>query len=401
MNASATLAAISWLAVASSSVLAAPVTNPADTGWVGSWGASPSDPLPGIVPPTPSFDDQTVRTVARLSLGGSVLRLRLSNALGTVPLRLGAVHVARWQDGAVVPGTDRAVGFATRSDAVVPPGALLLSDPVDLVVPDGSDIAVSLWFPTPTGPITEHALAVQTSLVAAGNGVADTVLANPATIDVRPVLAAVEVRRPDAVSVVTFGDSITDGQHSSVDADARYPDALARRLLAAHMPVGVVNAGINGNRLLSQSHFGQDALARFDRDVLGQAGVRSVIVLLGINDIGHVPDTPATTAQIIAALRQIATRGHDHGLRMIGATLLPFAGSPYWAMSGEAMRTAVNEFIRNGGAFDGVADFDAAMRDAAQPLQVRAEFDSGDHLHPNDAGYAAMAQAVNLTSLQP
>ncbi len=380
---------------------AAAATDPADTAWAGSWGASPSDPLPGVTPPTPSFDNQTVRTITRLSLGGSIFRLRLSNALGTAPLRIGAVHVARWENGAIVPGTDREVGFYNKLDAVIPRGALLLSDPVNLSVPDGSDIAVSIWFPAPTGPITEHALAVQTSFVAAGNVVADPKLTNPATLDVRPVLAAVELQRPDAVSVVTLGDSITDGQHSTVDADARYPDALARRLLAAHLPVGVVNAGINGNRLLSESKFGPNALARFDRDVLGQVGVRSVIVLLGINDIGHVPDTPVTTPQVVAALQQIAARGHDRGLRVIGATLLPFEDSPYWAASGEAMRTAVNDFIRNSGAFDGVVDFDAATRDPGHPVRLRAEFDSGDHLHPNDAGYAAMADAVDLKLLAP
>jgi lysophospholipase L1-like esterase len=369
--------------------------------WVGSWGASPSDPLPGVTPPTLSLKDQTVRTIAHLSLGGSGLRLRLSNAFGPTPLAIGAVHVARWENGAIVSGTDHAVTFGGEAMATIPKNAVLLSDPVELQLPNLSDIAVSIYFSADTGPITVHALAVQTSFVAPGNATAEAALPAAAKLEVRPVLSAVEVRHPEAVATVMLGDSITDGQHSTVDAEARYPDALARRLAAANLPIGVVNAGINGNRLLSESHFGPNALARLDRDVLAQAGVRSVVVLLGINDIGHVPDTPATTGQIIAALRQIAERGHDKGLRMIGATLLPFESSPYWADSGEEMRQAVNAFIRTGGAFDAVVDFDTATRDPAHPARLRAEFDSGDHLHPNDRGYAAMAEAVDLNLLAP
>ncbi len=374
----------------------------AQQAWVGTWGASPSDPLPGVTPPTVSFSNQTVRTVAHLSLGGPALRLRLSNTLGAAPLAVGAVHVARWANGAVVPGTDREVTFSGIAAPTIPRDAILLSDPVDLPVEPLSDVAVSLYFPSDTGPVTEHALAVQTSFVVPGNAVARPALEGAATLDVRPVLSAVEVRRANAGAVVTFGDSITDGQHATVDADTRYPDALARRLAGAALPVGVVNAGINGNRLLSESHFGPNALARLDRDVLAQAGVTGVIVLLGINDIGHVPDHPVTAAQVIAALGQIAERGRERGLRMVGATLLPFENSPYWGDgSGEAMRQAVNRFVRSAGAFDAVADFDAATRDPAHPARLRADFDSGDHLHPNDAGYAAMADAVDLKPLAP
>ena len=370
--------------------------------WVGSWGASPSDPLPGKTPPTPSFHDQTVLTLVHLSLGGTALRLRLSNVFGPAPLAIGAVHVARWSNGGVVPGTDRVVTFSGAAAPAIPNNAVLLSDPVALPVDALSDIAVSLYFATDTGPVTEHSLAVQTSYVMAGNATAAPALGQAATLDVRPVLAAVDVSHPEARAVVTFGDSITDGQHSTPDANARYPDALARRLAAANRAVGVVNAGINGNRLLSESHFGPNALARFDRDVLAQTGATSVIVLLGINDIGHVPDHPVTTEQIIAALGQLAARGRERGLRMIGATLLPFEESPYWAAGeGEAMRQAVNAFIRSPDAFDAVTDFDAALRDPAHPTRLRPEFDSGDHLHPNDAGYAAMAAAVDLTQLAP
>jgi lysophospholipase L1-like esterase len=354
-----------------------------------------------VTPPTQGFKDQTIRTIAHLSLSGAALRLRLSNVLGTAPLAIGAVHVARWEKGAIVAGTDRTVTFASETSAVIPKNALLLSDPVELTVPPLSDVAVSIYFPADTGPITEHALAVSTSYVVSGNAVDKMSWPDAAKLDMRPVLSVIEVQRPDAAAVVTFGDSITDGQHATVDADERYPDALARRLTDAGLAVGVVNAGVNGNRLLSESHFGQNALARFDRDVLAQAGVRSVIVLLGINDIGHVPDTPATTAQIIAALSQLAERGHERGLRMIVGTLLPFESSPYWADSGETMRQAVNAFIRNGRPFDAVVDFDAVMRDPTHPARLKSEFDSGDHLHPNDLGYQAMADAIDLKLLGP
>lgn len=389
------------LLLACSLVPARAARDPADTAWVGTWGASPSEPLPGQTPAPPSFENQTVRLIVRVSLGGSTVRLRLSNALGAAALRVGTVHVARWENGAVVAGTDREVGFYGQLGTVIPRGAPVLSDPVSLSVPDGSDLAVSLFFPVATGPVTEHALAVQTGFVAHGNVAADPVLAGATPITTRPVLAGVEVERHEAVTVVALGDSITDGARSTVDADARYPDALARRLLAAKMPVGVVNEGISGNRLLSEAAAGPNALARFDRDVLGQVGVRSVIVLLGINDIGRAPDAPVTARDVIAALQQIAARGHDRGLRMVGGTLLPFEGAGYATAEGEAMRMAVNEFIRNSGAFDAVVDFDAAVRDPGHPARLRAEFDSGDHLHPNDAGYAAMAEAVDLKLLGP
>ncbi|GGF29332.1 hypothetical protein GCM10011611_39240 [Aliidongia dinghuensis] len=367
--------------------------------WVGTWGASPSDPLLTADKPSPSYKDQTVRLVAHVSIGGSRIRLRLSNGLGRAPLIVGAVHVCL--SGRDAP--DHVVTFAGQGRFAIPKGADYLSDPIDLAVPSGADVTVSLYFPADTGPITQHSLGVQTGYVAPGDQTAAASLAGAAPILARPVLSGIEVEgQAGDAAVVTLGDSITDGQHSTVDADRRWPDLLAARLEARYGGhVSVVNAGIDGNRLLSESRFGPNALARFDRDVLAQAGVRYVTVLLGINDIGHAPDTPVDVSQIIAALRQLADRAHDHGLKIYGATLLPFEDSPYWATQGETMRQAVNRWIRESGAFDAVLDFDQIMRDPARPVHLAPGYDSGDHLHPNDAGYAAMAASIDLGLFKP
>jgi lysophospholipase L1-like esterase len=363
----------------------------ADDPWIATWSASPSDPLPAAKDATPHYANQTVRLIAHISIGGAKVRLRLSNSLGQHPLTVGAVHL-RLAD------RDETVTFSGQRRFVIPNGADYLSDPVDLKLPAGADLAVSLYFPDDTGPVTQHSLGVQTGSVATGDQTGAADLPGAVPILTRPVLSDIEVLgRPGDAAVVTLGDSITDGQHSTVDADRRWPDLLAGRLVARFGDrVGVANAGINGNRLLSESKFGPDALARFDRDVLSKAGVRYVTVLLGINDIGHAPDTPVETSAIIAALKQLADRAHDHGLKIYGATLLPFEASPYWAAEGESMRQAVNGWIRQAGAFDAVLDFDRVTRDPAHPVRLLAAYDSGDHLHPNDAGYAAMAASIDL-----
>jgi lysophospholipase L1-like esterase len=280
----------------------------------------------------------------------------------------------------------------------------VLSDPVPLTVVAGQDLAVSLYVPGPTGPATRHPLAMATSYLASGDHAADTGAdAFGATTSAWYLLDGVDVHaRHGARAVVAFGDSITDGAQSTVDANRRYPDDLARRLGGRRL--SVLNEGISGNRLLTDAGgSGVSAQARFDRDVLGQTGVRDVIFLEGINDIGHnlgpVSGEPVTTQDLITGMTNIITRAHAHGLRIIGATLTPIGGSKYDSPEAETKRQAVNARIRTSDAFDGVVDFDAVTRDPADPARYLPAYDSGDHLHPGDAGYQAMADAIDLRLL--
>ena len=381
--------------------------------WVGTWGASPSDPLPTGAT-TPGYANQTLREIAHVSIGGGTVRVRLSNALGTSPLVVGAAHVALSAgNDAIAPRSDRALTFSGRTSFTIPIGALADSDPVALAVAAQSDLAVSIFLPQATGALSEHQLGVQTSYVAAGNDVAATRLPSPATTLTRPLLAGIDVYAPArTAAVVTFGDSITDGYNSTVDLDRRWPDDLARRLRARFgNAVSIVNEGISGNRVLNDS-FGPNAQQRLDRDVLAAPGARYVTLLEGINDIGFPHFPPGTQPidysgqevsadDIIAGYRQIVTRAHDRGLKVYGGTLTPFLGTFYATPEGEAKREAVNAFIRSSGLFDAVLDFDAAVRDPANPTHMLAAYDSGDHLHPNDAGYEAMAYSIDLSLFSP
>ncbi len=373
--------------------------------WVGTWGASPSDPLPGAATPTPSYADQTLREIAHISIGGRSLRLRLSNALGTTALTLGPVHVARSAgNDAIVAQSDRTLTFSGQQTITIPVGALAISDPVDLPVAAQSDLAVSVYVPPQTGPLTQHSLGTQTSYVVSGNSTGSVRLDSPATTTTRPLLSGIEVMAPArSVAVVTLGDSITDGYRSTVDLNRRWPDDFARRLQGRFgNAVGVINEGISGNRVINEGA-GPNAEERLDRDVLAQPGVRYVTLLDGINDIGNStrPGQAASAEDIIAGYRQIIARAHDSGLKIYGATMPPFVGAGYATADGEAKREAVNEFIRNGGQFDGVLDFDQAIRDPANPTRMLPAYDSGDHLHPNDDGYEVMAYSINLALFQP
>ncbi len=293
----------------------------------------------------------------------------------------------------------------------IPAGAVVLSDPARLDVPAGGDLAVSLFLPDATPLTSVHRSAFQTSYVASGNAVGATTLDGPTTISTWPFLVAVDVAsRTSQGAVVTLGDSITDGANSTGDTNRRWPDVLAGRLRAAKRDVAVLNQGIGGNRILHDGvgeygpAFGPNALARFDRDVLSQTGVRWVVVLLGINDIGHpganAPETENVSAEeMIAGLRQLVERAHAKGLRIYGGTLTPFEGItwPGWfSPEKEAKRQAVNQWIRTSGVFDGVIDFDKAVRDPSSPSRMLPAYDSGDRLHPNDAGLKAMGEAVDL-----
>jgi len=357
------------------------------------------------------FNNQTIRQIVRVSVGGSRLRLALSNEYGTTPLTIGAAHVAlRENASAIVAGSDRALKFSGQSTMAIPAGAVLVSDPIDLVVPAVADLAVDLYLPGDTNtasPLTMHGTALQTNYVSGtGNHAGVAAFPSVATTQNWFVISRVDVAAPPSVgAVVAFGDSITDGARSTPDTNNRWPTILARRLSGQPSPMAVVDAGIGGNRVLSNAVYssGINALARFEHDVLGQPGVTHVIVLEGINDIGNARGNPTPTADdLIALYRQLIERAHTRGgIRIYGATLTPFEGAAYFTEAGEAKRKAVNEWIRTSKVFDGVVDFDAAVRDPNHPTMFLPQFDSGDHLHPSDAGYQAMGAAVDLGLLKP
>jgi lysophospholipase L1-like esterase len=380
--------------------------------WTGAWAASQQAPEPANALAPADLRDVTLRQVVHLSLGGARLRIRLSNAFGRAPLRMDAVHVARSRGGgAVDPGTDRVVTFAGATTPVLPAGADYWSDPVDLPTAAGADLAVSFHLAAAPEGETSHPGSRATSFLAPGEHAADPAWASARRVEHWFQLSGVDVEaRPGAYAVVALGDSITDGHGATTDGDDRWPDDLARRLAAADQPVGVLNAGLGGNRVLADG-LGPNALARLDRDVLAQSGVRAVIVLEGINDLGVLTrDAPvsadahhATVEALLQGYAQIVRLAHAHGLRVIGGTLGPDGGSGYYHPDGrnESDRQAVNAWVRTPGHFDAVVDFDRVLRDPARPDRLRPAFDSGDHLHPSPAGYRAMADAVPLAVLGP
>jgi len=341
-----------------------------------------------------------------VSAGGRRLRVVLSNVFGTAPLAVGAAHVAlRAQDAAIVAGSGRRLTFGGRSTASVPAGATLVSDPVVLAVPDFADLAIDLHLPGDTAagasPLTVHNGALQTNYVSPpGDHAGAAVFPVASTTAAWFFLARVEVEPAGrAAAVVTFGDSLTDGTASTPNTNNRWPDHLARRLRAARgVRFGVLNLGIAGNRLLTDGA-GVNALARFDRDVLAQTGVSHVVVLEGINDIGLGRPAPPSVEDLIAAHQQLIARARAHGLRIYGVTMLPFEGTTfpgYWTPENETKRQAFNRWLRTGGGYDDVIDFDAVVRDAAEPTKLAARFKAADNLHLNDAGYQALAAAVDL-----
>jgi lysophospholipase L1-like esterase len=379
---------------------AAPAAAAARAAWVGSWATSATIPGP-TGPSAAGLTDTTLRQKVHLSVGGDQVRVRLTNVFGTTPLVVDAATVAPSGAGpAVDPATVRPLTWGGLAAATIPVGAEWLSDPVRLGVGDDSDLTISVHFPGPTGPLTQHPASFATNWTAPGNA---TTAAGGYTVLGTSWLAldSVEVRAVSAGSVVFFGDSITDGVRTLVDANHRYPDYVADRSVARpqRQEFGVLNAGISGNRLLADAGTaGQSALARFDRDVAGQVGVRTVVLLLGINDIG-VSRGAVTAEELIAVHRQFVARAHALGIRVFGGTLTPYEGAGYATPEGEADRQALNAFIRTSPIYDGVVDFDRATRDPAHPTRFLPAYDAGDHLHPNDAGMAAMAAAVPVGRL--
>jgi lysophospholipase L1-like esterase len=382
-------------------------------GWITSWSASPQVGGPGTLAAR-GFGNRTVREVIFASAGGDPIRLELTNAYGTTPLHVGRMTVAPAdsQDPGTpaVPGPIHPVTFGGAASAVIPAGGRLLSDPVAMRVQAFENLVVSVYLPDRTGPATMHFDAQQLNWVStAGDHTAD---AGPGAFTTSTLswyyLSGLVVRSADvAGTVVAFGDSITDGVGSTTGADARWPNDLARRLDALGGPVlSVADAGIGGNRLLGGAGCcGASAGARFTRDALDQPGVRDVIVLEGINDIGiglaHPGREKVSTDLIIAAYQRLIADAHARGLKIFGATILPYQGAGYFTAAGETIREQVNDWILTSRAFDGVIDFNAVMSDPANPLRLNPFYDSGDHLHPNDAGYQAMADAVNLQMLFP
>lgn len=378
-----------------------------DARWTGTWSAAMQTPLA----PAATFDHVTLREIVHVSIGGRSVRVRLSNAQGTEPLVIGAASVGLRASGAVLrPRSLRPLRFAGAAAISIAPGAVAISDPVALDVNPQDDLAISLYVPAPQAGTTQLTLAHQTSYVSTtGDFTAAVELPVGSTITTWYWLSGVEVQdRGRRRAVVAFGDSITEGFASTTDANARWPDVLARRLLAQRRTadVAVLDEAISGNRVLDDV-IGPNAQRRIDRDVLTQAGLAYVILLEGTNDMGFSQLAPGTfgpgvsladvsAADIIAGYEQIIRRVHQAGARIYGATILPFEGAGYYNAAVEPKRAALNQFIRTSGRFDAVIDFDAVMRDPAHPTRMRAEFDSGDHLHPNDAGYAAMGNAVDL-----
>lgn len=377
--------------------------------WVGSWAASQQIPEPNNALAVEEMRGATLRQMVHLSVGGSAIRVHLSNAFGVAPLHLVSVHVARSAangSAAIDAATDRALQFARRGDVVVPAGSEYISDALDYAVTAGADLAVSIHYEDPPEQETGHPGSRATSYLVRGDMVAAENLVRAKKVDHWYQLAGVDVAASGGFSIVVLGDSITDGHGATTNGNDRWTDVLARRLRdGGFAQIGVLNQGIGGNHLLTDG-LGPSALARFDRDVLAQTGVRYVIVLEGVNDLGGLGRTmeasaaehAASVQRIEAAYEQMITRAHAHNLVMIGGTILPYAGSDYYHPDAatEADRQAVNAWIRTSGRFDSVVDFDKGMRDPAHTDRLAAEFDSGDHLHPSPAGYAAMAALIPL-----
>jgi lysophospholipase L1-like esterase len=383
----------------------------ANAEWVASWTAAPHAPL-GTEGPfaAASYDNVTLTQIIRVTEGGTQLRVRFSNRYGPGPLEIGAARIVQIDAGGKeVSGTARTLTFGGAGSAVIPRGAPFVSDAVAVDVPDLARMKVEFYLPKPTGPCTCHLTGVDELAVSpAGNFVGKPF--EPASkSQFRAFLSAVEVDSPDALgTIVTYGDSITDGVGATAGANRRWPDVLADRLQAAGQEWAVANQAISGNRVLSPG-MGESALSRFDEDVLSLPGVKYMIVFEGVNDLGigfgmrgggppipGLASDPITVEQMIAGYKQLIARAHARGIKVIGSPIGPYKGASYWSEEGEAARQKINDWIVGGGAFDGVVRLDTAFADPADPRQMRDGYHMGDHLHGSDAGLKAVGEAIDL-----
>ncbi len=379
--------------------------------WVATWGSSQQIPEPQNALPADDLRDATVRQIFHLSVGGQSLRVHLSNAFGTEALHFTSVHIARPlspSSAEIDPKSDRPLTFAGSAEVTVPPGAEFISDPLEYAVPALSDLAVTFHLDAPPARETGHPGSRATSYYVHGDAVRAAKLIEPGHVDHWYQISEIDVEAsPRAASVVALGDSITDGHGATTNGNDRWTDVLAERLQGSRKTrnIGVSNQGIGGNHLLTDG-LGPNVLARFDHDVLAPAGVRSVIVFEGVNDLGGLArdgevspaEHAALVSRVLAAYQQIVVRAHAHGLRVYGATITPYVGSNYYHPGplSEADRQAVNQWIRAAGHFDAVVDFDSVLRDPAHPDRLLPAYDCGDHLHPSPAGYKAMGDTIPL-----
>jgi lysophospholipase L1-like esterase len=367
--------------------------NVCQAAWVGTWATSQQVVEPRNLPPAPRLSDNTLRQIVHVSIGGKNLRVKFSNAFGDGPVTIAAARIALPLSGSEIkPPSEKALAFAGKPSVTIPPGQEIFSDAIDFDLAPLSNLTVTIHFGQTPKNVTGHPGSRTTSYLVSGDAISAADLPSAATMAHWYILSGVDVQADDAAAIAVLGDSITDGRGSTTDQNNRWPDDLAQRV--AGNQIAILNQGIGGNAIL-HGGLGPTALSRFDRDVIQQSGVRWVIVLEGVNDIGG--SNGAGVAQdLIAAYQKMIDRAHAHHLKIYGATILPFEASQYFSVGHEAVRQTVNEWIRSSGKFDAVIDFDAALRDPQQPNRLQSAADSGDHLHPSAAGYKIMGDAVDV-----